>query len=390
MSVATHTSTIDNTKNDLKTQNGEANNSLSNSCIREVGNNESNYNNEFNYNNSFKNITDLAVLIPCYNEEKAIGQTIEQLRSIIESKVIPLYQNKYDTNNNSNNNNTLHFNKINNYKIFVYDNNSNDKTVEIALEHGAIVRKETNQGKGNVIRRMFREINAKCYLMVDGDNTYGLENIDKMIDKIINQDFDMVIGDRLNSNYFTNNTRHFHNFGNKIVRKFINKLFKVNYTDIMTGLRTFSYKFVKAFPILSEGFEIETEMSIYAADKRLNVSSEICDYNERSSDNPSKLNTFSDGIKVLKTIFDLFKYYKPMKFFSILSVILMLFSIGVFTPIFISFLNTGVVAKFPTLIVLVFFSVSSLLSLFTGIILQAIHRRELIDFENRIIEIENK
>ena len=236
----------------------------------------------------------IAVLIPCYNESKTIEKVIRDYKAVLPEA-----------------------------DIYVYDNNSSDGTDEIARAAGAIVRYERRQGKGNVIRSMFREIDADCYLMIDGDDTYPAENARDMVDKILNGGYDMVIGDRLSSTYFTENKRPFHNTGNVLVRKLVNLFFKGNVTDIMTGYRAFSRMFVKGFPILSKGFEIETEMTIHALDKNLALISVPVGYRDRPEGSVSKLNTFSDGFKVLKTIARLFKDYKPFMFFSIIAAVLM-------------------------------------------------------------------
>ena len=241
----------------------------------------------------------IAVLIPCYNESKTVKKVINDYQAILPEAT-----------------------------IYVYDNNSTDDTAAIAEAEGAIVRHEYHQGKGNVIRRMFREIDAEAYIMVDGDDTYPAEFAREMVDKVLERHVDMVVGDRLSSTYFTENKRPFHNFGNSLVRQSINTLFKSDIKDIMTGYRAFSYQFVKSFPVLSKGFEIETEMSIHAVHKKLLVENVIVTYRDRPEGSESKLNTYSDGFKVIKTIIKLYKNYKPFGFFSILAAILMLLSLG--------------------------------------------------------------
>lgn len=231
----------------------------------------------------------IAVLIPCYNESKTIEKVVTDFKRELPEAT-----------------------------IYVYDNNSTDGTDKIAEAAGAVVRYEYQQGKGNVIRRMFRDIDAECYIMTDGDDTYPAEYAREMADKVLYRNVDMVVGDRLSSTYFEENKRPFHNFGNSIVRNSINSLFKSDIKDIMTGYRAFSYMFVKTFPVLSKGFEIETEMSIHAVDKNLFVENVVIDYRDRPEGSESKLNTYSDGFKVLRTIFRLFKNYKPMQFFSFL------------------------------------------------------------------------
>lgn len=281
----------------------------------------------------------IAILIPCYNEAKTIRKVVADWRKALPEAV-----------------------------IYVYDNCSTDGTAEIATQAGAIVRHEYQQGKGNVIRRMFREIDAQCYLMVDGDDTYPAEYGRNMADLVLNKNVDMVVGDRLSSTYFQENKRPFHNLGNSVVRSTINRLFKSKIKDIMTGYRAFSYLFVKSFPVLSQGFEIETEMSIHAVNKNMMVENVIIEYRDRPQGSESKLNTYSDGFKVLKTIFRLYKNYKPMGFFGVLSLILLLISAGMFIPVFYLFLITNRVDNFPTLIVSGFIALAAIISFFAGLI----------------------
>lgn len=288
----------------------------------------------------------IAILIPCYNEAQTIEKVITDYK-----KVLP------------------------NADIYVYDNNSTDGTDKIAKKAGAIVKYEYKQGKGNVIRSMFREIKADCYLMIDGDDTYPAENAKEMCNLILENKADMVIGDRLSSTYFKENKRPFHNFGNKIVRFLINKLFNNNVKDIMTGYRSFSYEFVKSFPVLSKGFEIETEMTIHAVDKNFKIVEIPIAYRDRPKGSNSKLNTYSDGIKVLKTIATLFEEYKPAFFFNILSIILMVISLFFIVPVFAEYYQTGLVPKFPTLIVGCFILLVAILLCIAGIILQVIVKK---------------
>lgn len=294
----------------------------------------------------------VAVLIPCYNEEKTIGKVVEDYK-----RMLP------------------------NADIYVYDNNSSDKTAEIAQESGAIVRYEYRQGKGNVIRSMFRDIEADCYLMIDGDDTYPAENAQELIDAVLNDGADMAIGDRLSSTYFTENKRPFHNFGNVLVRRLINFIFKSNIQDIMTGYRAFSYQFVKSFPVLSKGFEIETEMSIFAIDRNFYIKELPVNYRDRPEGSESKLNTFSDGYKVLKTISDLFRYYKPALFFSIVSLICLLLSAITFFPIFFEYTKTGLVEKLPTLVISGVFMISTIVTFAVGVILENISKSSRQQFE---------
>ena len=288
----------------------------------------------------------IAVLIPCYNESKTIEKVVKDYK-----KALPEAD------------------------IYVYDNNSKDNTDKIAKKAGAIVRYEYRQGKGNVIRTMFREINADCYLMIDGDDTYPAENAREMCDLILEGKADMVIGDRLSSTYFTENKRPFHIFGNRIVRWLINKLFKNNVKDIMTGYRAFSYQFVKGFPVLSKGFEIETEMTIHAVDKNFKLVEIPVTYRDRPAGSESKLNTYSDGLKVLKTIAVLFKEYRPAMFFNIISLILLLISLILGIPVVVEYFKIGLVPKFPTLIVSTITLVLAMLMWVCGLILEVIVKK---------------
>lgn len=294
----------------------------------------------------------IAVLIPCYNESKTIEKVVKDFKSQLPEAV-----------------------------IYVYDNNSSDGTDTLAHNAGAVVRYEYQQGKGNVIRRMFREIDAECYIMIDGDDTYPTEFAGAMSDLVLSRNVDMVIGDRLSSTYFTENKRPFHNFGNSIVRSSINRIFKSSLMDIMTGYRAFSYAFVKTFPVLSKGFEIETEMSIHAVDKNMSVANLIIDYRDRPEGSVSKLNTYTDGFKVLRTILRLYKNYKPMDFFGSLSMLLAALATFFFIPVLLTYLRTGLVPDFPTLIVCGFVIIAAIQSLFTGLLLSTITQKNRQDFE---------
>ena len=269
----------------------------------------------------------------------------------------------------------------------MYDNNSTDNTAELARRAGAVVRHEYQQGKGNVIRRMFREIDAECYIMTDGDDTYPAEFAREMADKVLRKHVDMVVGDRLSSTYFEENKRPFHNMGNSIVRKAINVLFKSEIKDIMTGYRAFSYQFVKSFPVLSKGFEIETEMSIHAIDKNMYIENVVIDYRDRPEGSESKLNTYSDGIKVLLTIFRLYRNYKPINFFSVIALLLTVIAAIFFVPILVTYARTGLVPDFPTLIVCGFVEMAALMSLFAGVILQSLRQKDRQQFEMNLIRI---
>ncbi|MBR2774500.1 MAG: glycosyltransferase [Selenomonadaceae bacterium] len=296
----------------------------------------------------------IAVLIPCYNESQTIAKVVGDYRQALPEAT-----------------------------IYVYDNNSTDGTDDIARAAGAVVRYERRQGKGNVIRTMFREIDADCYLMIDGDDTYPAENAREMCDAVLNGGADMVIGDRLSSTYFTENKRPFHNVGNVMVRKFINMFWrpKVQILDVMTGYRAFSPLFVKSFPVLSKGFEIETEMTIHALDKNLLLKTVTVNYRDRPAGSESKLNTYVDGAKVIMTIFNLYRDYKPLQFFGSVGLILALLAVILFVPVFVQYLETSLVPRFPTLIVSGFLMLSAMLSLVCGLILDTIAKNNRKSFE---------
>ena len=303
----------------------------------------------------------IAVLIPCYNESKTIGKVVSDWKKALPEAV-----------------------------IYVYDNNSTDGTGRIAREAGAVVRHEYMQGKGNVIRRMFREIDAEVYLMVDGDDTYPAEYGRQMADLVLEKKVDMVVGDRLSSTYFTENKRRFHNMGNSLVRRSINRLFKSNIKDIMTGYRAFSYNFVKTFPVLSKGFEIETEMSIHAVDKNLFVENVISEYRDRPQGSESKLNTYSDGLRVLKTIARLYRIYKPMGFYSVLAALLTALSTVFLVPVLVTFFKTGLVPNFPTLIVCGFVYLAAIISFFSGLLLTSVAQQGRQNFEMQLLHCEER
>ena len=294
----------------------------------------------------------IAVLIPCYNESQTIAKVVKDYREALPEAV-----------------------------IYVYDNNSTDHTDEAAREAGAIVRYEYRQGKGNVIRSMFRDIDAECYLMIDGDDTYPAENARSMVNHILSGRADMVIGDRLYSTYFTENKRPFHNTGNRLVRGLINTIFTSDIKDIMTGYRAFNYEFVKSFPILSKGFEIETEMSIHALDKNFKLLEVPVTYRDRPAGSVSKLNTYKDGFRVLKTIARLFRDYKPFAFFGWLGLLCFIIATIFFVPVLQAYFSTGLVAKFPTLIVCSGIYVVSFLLWMSGLILDVIAKKHRQLFE---------
>ena len=302
----------------------------------------------------------IAVLIPCYNEAQTIEKVVTDWKRELPEAA-----------------------------IYVYDNNSSDETAAIAEKAGAVVRHEYMQGKGNVIRRMFREIDAEAYIMVDGDDTYPAEYGRQMVDEVLIKNVDMVVGDRLSSTYFNENKRPFHNFGNSLVRGSINRLFASDIRDIMTGYRAFSYLFVKSFPVLSQGFEIETEMTIHAVHNNMSISIVVIEYRDRPEGSESKLNTYVDGAKVLRTIFRLYKNYKPLGFFSLLSGILLLISFIMFVPILVKFVHTGLVPNFPTLIVSGFIALTAIISLFVGLILSTMVEKGRQEYEFRLQIIDH-
>ena len=303
--------------------------------------------------------TKTAVLIPCYNEEVTIKKVITDFQ-----KTMPWAE------------------------IYVYDNNSTDRTAEIALECGANLRFEYKQGKGNVVRSMFRDIEADCYILVDGDDTYPAEDALRLENAVLSGKADMAIGDRLSSTYFEENKRAFHNFGNVLVKKLINFIYKSDVHDIMTGLRAFSYDFVKSFPVMSKGFEIETEMTVFALDNNFKLYETPIDYRDRPSGSESKLNTVKDGTKVLKTIVSLFKNTKPFIFFSILSAIFMIIALVLFIPVFIEYLKTGLVPRIPTLIVSIGMMMFSFLTLNSGITLSVLKRQERQQVERHLTTVK--
>lgn len=297
----------------------------------------------------------IAVLIPCWNEAQTIEKVVHDWKSALPEA-----------------------------DIYVYDNNSTDNTAEIAMKAGAIVRYEYAQGKGNVIRRMFREIDADCYIMVDGDDTYPADNAREMVNLVLQQQADMVIGDRLSSTYYTENKRPFHNFGNNLMRLGINTLFKSDIKDVMTGCRAFSYAFVKTFPVLSKGFDIETEMTIHAVHKNMRIANVVIEYRDRPTGSESKLNTFKDGMRVIIAMVKLFKTYKPLSFFGCLSLCLVILASLFFIPVWIEYLQSGLVLRFPTLIVCGFTAIAAIQSIFAGLILHTVIEKDKQDFEFKL------
>ena len=299
----------------------------------------------------------IAVLLPCYNEASTIAKVVTDFRAALPEA-----------------------------DIYVYDNNSTDGTAQVAQQAGAIVRHEPVQGKGNVIRRMFREVEADCYLMADGDDTYPAEQARQMVTPVLEEHVDMVIGDRLSSTYFEQNKRPFHNGGNRVVRWLIRRFWHTDIHDIMTGYRAFSRTFVKNFPVMSGNFEIETEMTIHALDRRFLLREVPVVYRDRPQGSVSKLNTFSDGISVLKTIVLLYKEYRPLRFFSWLAAFLSLAGVLLLIPVLVEYFHTGLVPRFPTLIVSMFLLLAALLSLFTGLCLDVIVTKDRKNYELRLLQ----
>ena len=299
-----------------------------------------------------ENKSKIAVLVPCYNESKTIAKVVADFKAALPEAT-----------------------------VYVYDNNSTDGTDEIARGAGAEVRYERRQGKGNVIRSMFRDIDADCYLMIDGDDTYPADHAREMCRLVLEDGCDMVIGDRLSGTYFQENKRPFHNFGNVLVRRLINYIFHSDVKDIMTGYRAFSRPFVKHFPVLSKGFEIETEMTIHALDKNFYLREIPVMYRDRPAGSVSKLNTYKDGFKVLLTIMRLFRDYKPLAFFSIFALLFLLVGVMLFVPVLADYLHTGLVPRFPTLIASGFLVVVGLLFFFTGVVLEVIGKKHRQLFE---------
>ena len=316
-------------------------------------------------NGKDRSMDKIAVLIPCYNEEKTITKVVTDVRRALPQAV-----------------------------VYVYNNNSTDRTEELAREAGAVVRNEYKQGKGNVMRRMFREIDAECYLMIDGDDTYPLDCAPEMVKLVLEKGADMVVGDRLSSTYFTENKRPFHNFGNSMMRAGINSLFHSDIKDIMTGYRAFSFEFVKTFPVFSKGFEIETEMTIHAVNYNMQVENVVVEYRDRPAGSVSKLNTYSDGARVIRKMIQLYKNYKPLSFFGLLGLLMILVAGAVFVPVGLEYLETGLVLRFPTLIVCGFMVMAGLLSFSAGMMLEVMAAKDRRDFEFRLnqthaMKIEN-
>lgn len=297
----------------------------------------------------------IAVLLPCYNESATIAKVVQDFQAVLPEAT-----------------------------VYVYDNNSTDGTADIARKAGAVVRHEYRQGKGNVIRTMFREIDACCYIMADGDDTYPAEHARELADQVLDRGAHMAIGDRLSSTYFTENKRPFHNFGNVMVKTLIRFLFHDSVEDIMTGYRAFSFEFVKTFPVLSRGFEIETEMTIHALDKNMKPESVVVVYRDRPDGSESKLNTYSDGLRVLGTIFRMFKNYRPLLFFGLIAALFLILALILVLPVLLDYTRTGLVARFPTLIVSGFAAVAALISYFGGLQLSVTLQNDRRDFEYKM------
>lgn len=302
----------------------------------------------------------IAVLIPCYNEEKTVEKVVADFKAVLPEAT-----------------------------VYVYDNNSTDRTAQLAAAAGAVVRHEYMQGKGNVLRRMFREIDAEAYVLVDGDDTYPAEAAPEMVRAVVERQADMVVGDRLSSTYYTQNKRPFHNFGNDLVRFCTNRLFGGRIKDIMTGYRAFSYPFVKTYPVLSRGFEIETEMTIHALQRNMQVDNVVIEYRDRPEGSESKLNTYSDGLKVLGTIARLFKNYRPFAFFGAIAAVLAVAGVGFMIPVLNEYFHTGLVPRFPTLIVCCFVLVAALLLFVSGVILSSQLAKDARDFEFQLQTVQH-
>ncbi len=300
----------------------------------------------------------IAVLIPCYNEAQTISKVVREVKEALPEAI-----------------------------VYVYDNNSTDRTAELARTQGAIVRHEYKQGKGNVIRRMFREIEAECYLMIDGDDTYPLDCAGEMARLVLEHNADMVVGDRLSSTYFSENKRPFHNFGNSLMRVGINGLFHADIKDIMTGYRAFSYEFVRTFPVFSKGFEIETEMTIHAVNYSMQVENVVVEYRDRPEGSVSKLNTYSDGVRVIYKMLQLYRNYRPLRFFGSLCLLLVAIALLLMVPILSEYLRTGLVPRFPTLIVCGFMALAGIQSFFAGMILEVLTAKDKRDFEYRLAAV---
>lgn len=294
----------------------------------------------------------IAVLLPCYNEALTIGKVVKDFKIALPKA-----------------------------SIYVYDNNSSDGSGDIAAKLGAVVRRVSQQGKGHVVRRMFQEIDADIYVMVDSDDTYPADEVLKLIQPVAYGEADMVIGDRLSSTYMTENKRPGHNFGNMLVCGLIKWLWRYPVRDVMTGYRVFSRRFVKTCPVLSDGFEIETEMTLHTLDKRLCLKEIPVQYRDRPMGSVSKLNTLSDGVRVLKTIFNMFRFYRPFAFFGIIGAVLSITSVVMAWPVFAEYFRSGTVPRFPTLIVACFLFTAALLSFGVALILDAVKKQSDQAFE---------
>ena len=300
----------------------------------------------------------IAILIPCYNEALTIEKVVADFRA-----------------------------ELPHAKIYVYDNNSTDNSHELALQAGAIVRRESRQGKGNVVRSMFRDIHAECYVLVDGDDTYPARQVHEMIRLVLEENADMVVGDRLSTTYFTENKRPFHNSGNMLVRWLVNFMFSGSVKDIMSGYRAFSYLFVKSYPITTKGFELETDMTIFALDKNLLVRTIPIDYSDRPQGSFSKLNTFSDGFKVVTAIFTLCKNYRPLPFFGLIALFLFIVGGSGFLFVLNEYLTTGYVLRVPTLIVSMFVLLMSVMSFVCGLVLATVSASNRQAYEQRFMQV---
>lgn len=310
----------------------------------------------------------IAVLIPCFNESQTIAKVVQDFKQVLPQAT-----------------------------VYVFDNNSTDDSGRIALGAGAVVITEKRQGKGNVVRSMFRNIEADVYIMVDGDDTYDAQSAPEMVHQVLEQGVDMVIGDRLSSTYFSENKRRGHNVGNRLVRKLINTMFSVKrcqnvynenqILDIMTGFRAFSYLFVKSFPVLSGGFEIETAMTVHALDKNFLISSMPIIYRDRPVGSVSKLNTVHDGLSVLWTILRLVQTYRPFFFFTLLALGCGVVSLAFLLPVFLEYFQTGLVERLPTMIAGCFSLLCAIFCIFTGLVLDVMTRQQRQFFELKLNEL---
>lgn len=303
-------------------------------------------------------IGSVAVLVPCYNEAVTIGKVVDDFRAVLPDAV-----------------------------VYVYDNNSTDDTAAIAAAHGAVVRRESRQGKGNVVRQMLRDIDADYYIMVDGDDTYPAEQAPALLQPLIDDTADMCVGDRLsNGTYGEENDRAFHGFGNDLVRFLIKMIYGFEFSDVMTGYRSFNNVFASTMPVLSPGFEIETELSIHAVDKGWRIAEVPITYRDRPEGSESKLSTFSDGFKVLKMIMSLFKDYRPMALFGWIALVFVVLGLVVGIPVIVDFAHTGLVPRLPSAVLAVALVFTGLLSMTCGLILDTVVKGNRKQYEIQVVD----